>query len=843
MQTRAQKAAAPVFALTMFFSAALIFILQPMFARMTTPLLGGSPAVWNTSMVFFQAALLLGYAYAHGLARVKSLQRQVIVHGLVLLAGCVVLPIKVSTLLGAPDPSAPSLWLFGVLTLSVGLPYAAASATAPLLQYWFSRTGRPDAGDPYYLYAASNLGSLLGLLAYPVVLEPLLGLSDQSVLWSIAYVVLIGCVVASAWAALASNGSAAVAVTPTAGEGGASLRTRWLQRLYWIAAAAVPSSLLLGVTTHISTDVASAPFLWVVPLALYLVTFVLAFARSTQFLQSPAAILFAVGLAGIVFAFGYVGFIVTLVAHLSVFFLAALVCHFALAQARPSADRLTEFYMFVSTGGVVGGALTALAAPMVFNDVFEYPLALAAAAFFLPKLVGSPPRWMGLALVLVLAIIVTLQLSAGIPAALDVSNSTPGGSLVTALLENNDVRMGVALLVLGGLAIGGMYVPTIAAGLAMAAIGTLLLMTFWHTQGQLRAATFPLELIMFLALLVCGCAVLSNHRQPTLAAAIMLVAFAMMRLDDANTRSIVFQERSFFGVTRVQGYGDPGTDDHLRVMVHGTTTHGAQYVQGPFVTEPLTYYNIDTGLGFATAVALDGFQRAHLGLIGLGAGATACLKRGQDTLTIYEIDPKIIRLSVSKGLEGIFTYVPRCAPDARIVLGDGRLGVRKETDGALDVLVVDAFSSDAVPAHLLTREAMREYMQKMSPNGVVILHLSNRNLDLASEASRVAQAEGLAAVWADTPGTGSEIAYGTTTMVVARNQAVLDALQLNLLWDDRHHGPGSDAQTTWQPMSPWKPIEALEGRAWSDDYVNFLRPLMATLAPPPDDSAEPAPSP
>jgi hypothetical protein len=379
----------------------------------------------------------------------------------------------------------------------------------------------------------------------------------------------------------------------------------------------------------------------------------------------------------------------------------------------------------------------------------------------------------------------------------------------------------------------------------MAAIGTLLLMTFWHTQGQLRAATFPLELIMFLALLVCGAAVLSNHRQPTLAAAIMLVAFAMMRLEDANARNTVFQERSFFGVTRVQGYGAPGTDEYLRVMVHGTTTHGAQYPQGPFITEPLTYYNVDTGLGFATAVALDSFQRAHLGLIGLGAGATACLKRGQDTLTIYEIDPKIVRLSVSKGLEGIFTYVSRCAPDTRIVLGDGRLGVRKEQDGALDVLVVDAFSSDAVPAHLLTREAIREYMQKMSPRGVVILHLSNRNLDLVGEAARVAQAEGLGALWADTPGTGSEIAYGTSTMILARDQTILDALQLNDLWDARHHGDGTNVSTSSQPVSPWKPITALDGRAWSDDYVNFIRPLLATLAPPTPEEApeegEPAP--
>jgi hypothetical protein len=820
MQGMAQRAAAPVFALTMFFSAALIFILQPMFARMTTPLLGGSPAVWNTSMVFFQAALLVGYGYAHALARLQSLRTQVVVHGVALAVGCIALPITVSMAFGPPDPAAPSMWLFGVLAASVGLPYAAASATAPLLQAWFARTGRPDAHDPYYLYAASNLGSLLGLLAYPALLEPLMGLSAQRMSWSFAYGGLIIFVLACGFAALASRSAAGEAQRAPATEGPpagpspdaapSGLWARWKQRLFWMAAAAAPSSLLLGVTTHISTDVASAPFLWVAPLALYLLTFVIAFARTTQGLSPLAAIGFPIALAVLMFMFSYVGFVMTLSAHLTSFFLAALVCHFALAQSRPDASRLTEFYMWVSTGGVIGGALTALVAPVVFNDVFEYPIALAAAALFLPRVQAGLPRLAITALLLGVALLAALRISSGLEQ-VGHMGLTPEQSWLTAFLENEDVRKGLGIAFLGGLAVAATALPVFAAALAMAAIGTLVLLTYLFTQGNYGG-----ELVFFLALCVCGAAVFANRTQPALVAALVLVAFATIRIDQATGQNTVFQERSFFGVTRVMTVQFPQEAAPVRVMVHGTTTHGAQFVAGPRAQEPLTYYSPSTGLGFATLKAANAFPKAHIGLIGLGAGSSACLRRAQDTVTIYEIDPKIVRLSASRGMDGIFTYVPLCAPEAKVVIGDGRLSVSKEPDGGLDVLVVDAFSSDAVPAHLLTREAIRGYMQKLSPRGLVILHLSNRNLDLVGEASRVARAEGLGALWADTPGAssypGDYTAYATTTMVIGRSQEVVDALQL---------GP------------EWKPARTLEGRAWSDEYVNFIRPLFAMLFPAP----------
>ncbi|MGQ0534043.1 MAG: spermidine synthase, partial [Caulobacteraceae bacterium] len=387
MQAIARRVAAPVFAFALFSSAALIFVLQPMFARMVTPLLGGSPQVWNTSMAFFQAALLIGYLYAHLLARVKDLRIQAALHGAVLLAAWFVLPVHVSTALGEPSSEHPVWWLIGVLALSVGAPFAAASATAPLLQAWYARTGRADASDPYYLYAASNFGSFVGLLAYPIAIEPLLGAQAQSGAWSIGYVIVAALIALSAAMAISAHGD-----TPKPLEH-AEPAPSWRERGYWVAAAAVPSALTLGVTLHISTDVASAPMLWVAPLALYLLTFVLAFARGGEKLEAATLLIHPIALALMIMSYyasgNWVGSVSGILAG---FFFSALICHLALARSRPSADRLTEFYFFVSLGGVLGGAFAALLAPLIVNNVYEYPLALAAACLFRPRQDSDMPR-------------------------------------------------------------------------------------------------------------------------------------------------------------------------------------------------------------------------------------------------------------------------------------------------------------------------------------------------------------------------------------------------------------------------------------------------------------------
>ncbi|MDZ4777493.1 MAG: fused MFS/spermidine synthase [Alphaproteobacteria bacterium] len=865
----ARRAAGPLFASVMFASAALIFLLQPMFSRMVTPLLGGSPAVWNTSMVFFQGALLIGYVYAHRLARLKSLQTQLYIHAGVIAVACVTLflvggglKIVVSDALGAPDTRTPIMWLLGVLTLSVGLPYAAISATAPLLQSWYARTGRSDAHDPYHLYAASNLGSLLGLAAYPVIVEPLLGISAQSASWATGFLVVGVAIIGAGYVALRSNGIS------TAESDAAAPTSTWGDRLFWMAAAAAPSSLMLGVTSHISTDVASAPFLWVIPLALYLLTFVFAFGKNADAWRDPVALLQPISLAALIVAYTQNEFVLTLSANLVCFFLSALVCHLALSARRPPVGRLTEFYMWVSIGGVLGGAATALLAPVIFNDVFEYPLALAAVALFLPRRDRPLPQYAALAIGIAaiavalirlfwqdgefvrvwepgavgisdwgqfggIILVGLLVLAAGSepeysrPASIGVAAILGATGIVQLLTDQNGIQIadvlmsagifGFGLLVL--LAHRRQIVREIVAIMGFVAAAAVLAVFLARRFGlpewlpvnpDLRvnianSSGFEQpQLFMMLGVIAVG--ILTNRSRPILAAGLVLAAFLAVNLNGAD-RKLAFQGRSFFGVTRVVEYPNL-PDGTLRVMMHGTTIHGAQYVTGERTRDPLTYYHPDTGLGRATQAALARFPQGRLGLIGLGSGSTACLKRPQDTLTIFEIDPMVVRFSTQSG---VFTFVPQCAPDAKIVLGDARLGVQDLPDNALDVLVVDAFSSDAVPAHLLTKEAIALYLRKLSPTGVVILHLSNRNLDLVGEASMVVREGGFGALWASTdsaPSADYYTSFATSVMVVTRDQATANSLLL---------GPD------------WYPIEDAKGRAWSDEYINMVRPLLSSF--------------
>jgi hypothetical protein len=881
MTAFARRAAVPVFTVAILSSAALIFVLQPLFARMTTPSLGGSPAVWNTSMVFFQAALLVGYGYAHLLTRLKDLRFQALNHASLLGLGALVLPLSVTTMFGAPNSATPQLWLMGVLAVSVGAPYAVACATAPLLQAWYARTGRADASDPYYLYAASNVGSLGGLIAYPLLIEPLAGLAAQRTAWSIGYGVVTILILAAAVLAIAAKGEAPKPVALP------SARPAWRERLFWLATAAIPSSLLLGVTQHISMDVASAPFLWVVPLALYLITFIVAFARGSERLLPSLRFLLPISLGVLILSFAvFNNWPVLLGANLTCFFLAALACHLALAARRPEAARLTEFYLWVSLGGVIGGALTALLAPVIFNDVYEYPLALAAAGLIVAR-GGAPSRWTNLAdafgmgsLALLLPALLLFQHSAQVTAlfcaAFGAAACLICAGLIARKSDEGDPRavmtyafFGLAVLFSGlmaaftaqpdwlfkevlvndetrytinggwafvvgaaGMTLLAFLIRTAAeptdtraesgpsepatvtakllrravaatAGIGLAYIGLGVALAVWG--AELRPATLYYASLGFIA-----AGLVLNGARPFVLAATVLVAFAIIYLDDNRNVVVIHQGRSFFGVVKVtdNATGDPETGN-LRVLFHGTTIHGAQ-LTGEFAQlRPLTYYNPATSLGEATARAARAHRPAHLGLIGLGAGATACLLwNDDDDLTVFEIDPAVVRLST--GPRAVFSYVNECAHDARVVVGDARLSVTREPDATFDVLVVDAFSSDAIPAHLLTREAVATYMAKVRPDGAVVLHLSNRNLALVLEAARVAHELGLTAIWRTSSGDARAGVFGygalpATTMVLARNPQALAAMRF-------HAGEWCEP-----PLSP--------GRAWSDDYINVPRAL------------------
>lgn len=866
MQALARRAAAPVFVLALFSSAALIFVLQPLFGRMVTPLLGGSPSVWNTSMAFFQAALLAGYLYAHLLARLRDLRLQAGIHILVLIAAWFVLPVHVSEALGPADPNHPALWLVGVLTLSVGAPFAAASATAPLLQAWYARTGRADAHDPYYLYAASNLGSFIGLLGYPVLIEPLFGAHAQSIGWAGGYALVTVLIAVAAVAAINTRGDGAVH-----GEHRfLSNDIDWKRRLYWIAAAAIPSSLILGVTLHISTDVASAPMLWVVPLALYLVTFIVAFARNGAALEKWSLAFHVPALALLLASYYAAGnWVFALAGVLIGYFFSALICHQALARSRPDAAHLTEFYLFTSLGGVVGGALTAFVAPLVFNNVYEYPLALAAACLFRPKALPKMPRLANAAVaaaaIMLVAVLIAMRLAPmdtavvigaiGAAAALVAAGWGGGGDgenvspLRYAFLAVAAAQ--AVLMMLIAFNLGSVFVETtqngdtrrvlaepwslITLGLTFFSICFVAHASVQHVRGRTLVADaalgialpslvlvlilaligdrFSAQQIVVMTLMFATIAMLFNGGRRWVLAGIVIAAFVAIFLDDVRGGRIMTQERSFFGVlrTRVLEDRDDPQIPPLRILLHGTTIHGAQIDAPTLSRQPLTYYNPNTALGEAILAGLSTGETSSLALIGLGAGSTACLMRPDDTLTIYEIDPAVVRLATAP--DGDFTYVRQCQPNAHVELGDARLRIAQAPDGAYDVIVVDAFSSDAIPAHLLTREALALYLSKTSERGVVILHLSNRNLALVSEAARVARDLNAPTLYylSDRVRTPHASMFGglpASVMIVARSADNLAHLPL---------------------ASRWRVVTAPPGPGWTDDYIALPRALWENL--------------
>ena len=727
---RPAAAIAPyVFAGVTFASAALVFLVEPMVARLILPRLGGSPAVWNTSLAFFQAALLVGYAYAHSLQRIGSPRTQTLVHGAVLIAAALVLPLRVNVAMGDPRPDQPIVWLLGVLALSVGPPFAALSATAPLIQAWFARryAGRVN---PYPLYAASNLGSLLALLAYPTLVEPRLRLSIQALDWSVGYGLFIlgmAAIVAILWRVRPPL-PGRLKTTPTV------YPATWTDRLAWIALAAIPSSLMLGVTTFISTDIAAAPLLWVAPLALYLLTFVIAFQNRPLIPRGVAAMIQAPLFIAclLTLATPVDGFAPRIALHLAGFFFAALVCHQALVARRPEPEQLTEFYLLMSLGGVIGGAFNAFLAPVIFSGVFEYPLALLAAG--LARTWGRPRfsrrQW--------------ALIAVGLAAALSCLGLAHGHGAPTYLGW---------LLVL----------PILAA--------------FWMRD---RA---PMFVVLSLTL--------------------ALAAHAL-----SPRENLIEAERGFFGVLRLTHVTVPGLGE-ARLLAHGTTLHGAQAQDPAAHCRPLVYYAPTTPIGQVFSAVQARTQAARIGAIGMGAGTVASYVRSGDSLRFFEIDPQVVAMAADPRR---FTYIHGCA-DGPVdwVLGDARLTLAHEPADEFDLLLVDAFSSDSVPAHLLTVEAMRSYLAHVKPDGVVVMHLTNRNLELMSPVAAIAKAAG---------GYALEQSYrpppGFTPFTDSREDAILIARE-------------PAALTAFEVGPRWIPAQDHGVRVWTDDYTNLFGALIRRL--------------
>ncbi|CAN5184798.1 fused MFS/spermidine synthase [soil metagenome] len=741
----------PLFAVAIFVSAALVFLVQPMVTKLVLPMLGGSPSVWNTAMVFFQAALLAGYLYAHLLQRISTLKGQLAVHLALLTLAALFLPLKISGLLGEPPAGAPIGWLLATLALSVGAPFAVLSATAPLLQAWYARVrvGHADGRNPYVLYAASNLGSFLALLAYPIVVEPLMSLSHQRGGWSGGYALFMLLVVALSFVVW-RRGTRTIEL-PTLS---VSPPIAWRDKGLLVLLAAAPSSLMLGVTTYLSTDVASAPFLWIVPLALYLLTFVVAF-QARPIIPLPITLVAAAGLGllCIVYTASRSGSWATMFAlHLATFFFLSLMCHQRLAAKRPAPDRLTEFYLLMSLGGVIGGAFTALLAPVIFNTVLEYPLVLVLVGLARPMSPKPIQKWEVYAFVGAVLICFVPPLLKGVFDA--------DWNLAWAWSRNVSVSMEQT------------------------------------TQLILMFAVVPAFLI--------------RDRMPAFVILSALIALVTQSIGRGYDWALT--ERSFFGVMRVAPTRDDRLGGTVNVLMHGTTLHGAQPRDPRFACMPTLYYAPSTPIGQVTqaiqrrAGSLPG-GGVNIGVVGQGSGAMAGYKRGQDRLTFFEIDPKVNRLSRDPKW---FTFINGCAQNSgtggpvQTVIGDARLSLAHQPAGSYDLLLIDAFSSDAVPTHLLTEEAIAGYLKLLKPTGVVILHLSNRNLDLTlptEAAARALHAPHLHQLYAEGPSEPAMAEASTEVLILSPTPQGLAEFR-----DDRR----------------WAVLSDRGVRPWTDDYVNLF---------------------
>jgi hypothetical protein len=740
----------PLFIAIVFLGSFLLFLIQPLVARLVLPVLGGSPSVWNTAMLFYQSALLLGYAYAHGLQRF-SFRVQATCHILLFAAAALTLPIGIRAIGGAETGSAAAMWLLQLLALSIGPVFVAVAAQAPLMQAWFARSGDKDAASPWFLYAASNAGSLSGLLAYPFLLEPFTHLPTQQMIWSAGYLLLMALMALGAFGVLKSGAQPPATAPDTVSQRGARPVT-WGRRLHWLLLAAVPSGLMLSTTTHITTDIMAMPLLWVLPLAAYLISFILVFSAAGPLVTRAAV--WAAPIALLLFGAATMLMVersasVYGLTSLALLLIIATALHGTLAADRPAASKLTEFYLWMAAGGVVGGLFPALIAPQVFDWVYEHPILLLLAALLVP----AKPITRGI------------------------------GALWTDYgLFSRALRVLVA---------------------------PVMLIFGWVLGAAFEAVDTPTLQVVALGLM-CGLSALAVGRPLMFTwclAMLMLGLGGWQQIDISSIEKA--RQRSFFGVYTIQN----SQSQQTRKLLHGTTLHGAQSLVPEKSRMPLTYYAPESGVGLAmqTAPSLFG-PKARIGVVGLGTGSLTCYSVPTEDWTLFEIDPLMVELATDPS---VFSFVSQCKPDARIVVGDARLKLADEPASRFDVLVVDAFSSDAIPLHLLTREAFETYRRTLAPNGVLMVHISNRFLDLEPVVAALAKTLGMSArAFAYQPDeAGRAENYNPSLWIALSN----DEATMVRFTEETGHSEG------------WLPLRPREGfPTWTDGFASVL-PILKPL--------------
>ncbi len=741
------------FTVAIFLSASLLFLVQPMAAKMILPLLGGSPGVWNAVMLFFQSMLLAGYAYAHWLSA-RAIRTQVVVHAALLAVAGAMLPVALPSAEWATNAGegSPALFALVLLGVAVGGPAFVLCSASPLISRWFALSDPGRARRLGFLYAASNAGSMIALLAYPFAVEPNLTLSAQRTIWSAAFaglgVMLLTCgLVAWRRGGRAQEPPPPRPTAPAVAPGATDGRALTLQRLRWIVLALVPASLSMAVTQYITMDIASAPFLWVLPLSIYLLTYIIAFGpggarfgRIAGMLLAPAA----AGVAAMLMVDARSPLALIVPAHLALLFFAGVSCHARLATELPRAERLTEYYLLIAFGGVLAGLVNTLWAPNLFSGIAEYPIAIVAAC-----LLGRG----------------TSAVSAG----------RSKRRLIWEVLCWAPVALVVPAFFL-------FEVGWLGVGVFGRDARFVLL---WAVPTALALAVILFR-VRFAAALAC-----------------MLIVPLVY---EPRGKETLLTVRTFFGVHRVLRTHSAGKVFHE--LYHGRTLHGLECVSPGERGKPNSYYTPDGPYGQVIAMMQGraGFER--MGVLGLGAGGLAAYGREGTTITFFEIDPEVIAIARSREL---FSFVSDSDATVEIVAGDARLTLARRPTGSFDLLCLDAFSSDSIPTHLMTKEALSIYLAALRDDGVIAWHISNLFLDLEPVVAQLAADAGLVGLIRNDVISREQESEGRASsdlVVVARTREALGPLMYDKDWRPLGTGGG-----------------AASARVWTDDYCDILSAL------------------
>jgi hypothetical protein len=662
------------YTVTLFLSAFLLFLVQPMVGKMVLPFYGGAPAVWSACMLFFQATLFLGYFYSHLSLKWLGLQRQTKLHIVLLLIPLVLLPIDITPRVSPPSSLIPVIWLLGRLFIIVGPPFFVVSSIAPLLQRWFSATNHPSANNPYFLYAASNFGSLLALLSYPILFEPVLNTTQQSFIWTFGYVLLTFMVLLCAaflrhrHTSITKSESKIIRFKNSQPLPEPTRR----RKLFWVFTSFVPSSLMLGVTVYITTNLAAIPLLWVLPLAIYLLSFMLVFSRNQilpHALVCRSMPIIIIALAPTFFMSLKVELLL-IPLHLVMFFVVAMVCHGELASSRPNVHHLTEYYLWIAIGGAMGGVFNALIAPAIFNRVVEYPIVMILSCLILPA--------------------------------------------ATNLKDTVKKRRADIIL------------PLLLAGF------NCLIIVSTHVI-EFKNFTILFALLFAPAAIVCFS---FKDRTIRFALTFAIILFSMAYFADLNTGNKIYASRNFYGVKQIIFEPEIG----IRHLYHGTTVHGSQFTDPSNQDEPLAYYHKSGPIGDV----FDAFGKSdtgfHAAIIGLGVGSIASYAKKGQHFTFYEIDPDVEQIARDTRY---FNFLADMRGSFDVVIGDGRLKIANASNTLYGMIILDAFNSDAIPVHLLTKEALQLYLAKLKKDGILVFHISNRFIDLKPLLGNIASNFGL----------------------------------------------------------------------------------------------------